>query len=67
MAGVQEKHNPEAERDEMSDEDFAVIKRFVDTRDRDAAQVTATQVSTVQYCSPIPQTPEPPSDVCFNL
>ena len=51
----------------MSDEDFAVIKRLVETRDRDAAQVTVTQVSTVQHCSPIPQTPEPPSDVCFNL
>ena len=55
------------ERDEVSDEDFAVIKRLVETRDRDAAQVTVTQVSTVQHCSPIPQTPEPPSDVCFNL
>ena len=55
------------ERDEVSDEDFAVIKRLVETRDRDAARVTVTQVSTVQHCSPIPQTPEPPSDVCFNL
>ena len=55
------------ERDEVSDEDFAVIKRLVETRDRVAAQVTVTQVSTVQHCSPIPQTPEPPSDVCFNL
>ena len=55
------------ERDEVSDEDFAVIKRLVETRDRDAVQVTVTQVSTVQHCSPIPQTPEPPSDVCFNL
>ena len=55
------------ERDEVSDKDLAVIKRLVETRDRDAAQVTVTQVSTVQHCSPIPQTPEPPSDVCFNL
>ena len=54
------------ELDEVSDEDFAVIKRLVETRDRDAAQMTVTQVSTVQHCSPIPQTPEPPSDVCFN-
>ena len=51
----------------MSDEDFAVIKRLVETRDRDAAQVTVTQVSTVQHCSPIPKTPEPPPDVCFHL
>ena len=55
------------EQDEVSDEDFAVIKRLVETRDRDAAQVTVTQVSTVQHCSPIPKTPEPPPDVCFNL
>ena len=55
------------EQGEVSDEDFAVIKRLVETRDRDAAQVTVTQVSTVQHCSPIPKTPEPPPDVCFNL
>ena len=55
------------ERDEVSDEDFAVIKRLVETRDRDAAQVIVTQVSTVQHCSLIPQTSEPPSNVCFNL
>ena len=54
-------------RDELSDKDFAVIKRLVETRVRDAAQVTVSQVSAVQHCSPIPQTPEPPSDVCFNL
>ena len=50
------------EQGEVSDEDFAVIKRLVETRDRDAAQVTVTQVSTVQLCSPIPKTPEPPSN-----
>ena len=55
------------EQGEVSDEDFAVIKRLVETRDRDAVQVTVTQVSTVQHCSPIPKTPEPPSNVCFNL
>ena len=52
---------------EVSDEDFAVIKLLVETRDRDAAQVTVTQVSTVQQCSSIPKTPEPPPDVCVNL
>ena len=55
------------EQGEVSDEDFAVIKQLVETRDRDAAQVTVTQVSTVQHCSPIPKTPEPPPDVCINL
>ena len=55
------------EQGEVSDEDFAVIKLLVETRDRDAAQVTVTQVSTVQHCSPIPKTPEPPPDACVNL
>ena len=55
------------EQGEVSDEDFAVIKLLVETRDRDAAQVTVTQVSTVQQCSSIPKTPEPPPDVCVNL
>ena len=54
------------EQGEVSDEDFAVIKQLVETRDRNAAQVTVTQVSTVQHYSPIPKTPEPPPDVCFN-
>ena len=40
------------EQDEVSDEDFALIKRLVETRDRDAAQVTVTQVSTVSEASP---------------
>ena len=53
------------EQDEVGDEDFAVIRRLVEARDRDAAQVTVTQVSTVQHCSLIPKTPEPPPDVCF--
>ena len=55
------------ERDEVSDEDFAVIKRLVETRKREAAQMTITPVDTVQHCSPISQTPEPPSVVYFNL
>ena len=55
------------EQGEVSDEDFAVIKRLVETRDRDAAQVTVTQVRTVQHCSPIPKTPEPPSNAYVKL
>ena len=47
----------------MSDEDFAIIKRIVERRGRNAAQMTVTPVDTVQYCSPRPQTPEPSSDV----
>ena len=55
------------EQDTLSDEEYATLKRCVETRDRDAAQVTVTQVSTVQQCSSIPKTPEPPTDVCVNL
>ena len=55
------------EQGEVSYEDFAVIKRLVETRDRDAAQVTVKQVSTVQHCSPIPKTPEPPSNAYVKL
>ena len=55
------------EQGEVSDEDFAVIKRLVETRDRDAAQVTVTQISTAQHCSPIPKTPEPPSNAYVKL
>ena len=55
------------EQDTLSDEEYATLKRCVETRDRDAAQVTVTQVSTVQQCSSTPKTPEPPPDVCVNL
>ena len=56
------------ERDEVSDEDFALVKHIVERRGRDAAQVTITPVDTVQYCSPCPQILEPSSDVrvCMN-
>ena len=55
------------EQDTLSDEEYATIKRCMEKRDRDAAQVTVTQGSTVQQCSSIPKTPEPPPDVCVNL
>ena len=53
----------------LPDEELAVIKRFVEKRSREAAQVqvTVTPVDTVQYCSPSPQTPEPSPDVHVNL
>ena len=52
----------------LSDEKYAILKRLVEKRDREAAQVTAvTRDDTVQHCSPISQTPEPPSVVYFNL
>ena len=51
----------------MSDEEFAVPKRLVGKRGREAAQVTVTQVDTVQHCSPCPLDPEPSPDVCVKL
>ena len=53
----------------LPDEELAVIKRNVERRSREEAQaqMTATPVDTVQHCSPISQTPEPPSGVHFNL
>ena len=51
----------------MSDEEFSILKRLVEKRGLEAAQVTVTPVDTVQYCSPSPQTPELSPDVCINL
>ena len=53
----------------LPDEELAVIKRYVERRSREEAQaqMTVTPVDTVQHCSPISQTPEPPSGVYFNL
>ena len=52
---------------DLPNEEFSAIKRYVERRSRDAAQVTVTPVSTAQYCSPRPQTPEPSPDVCVDL
>ena len=55
------------EQGKVSDEEFAILKRLVEKRGREAAQVTVTPVDTVQYCSPSPQTPEPSPEVCAYL
>ena len=55
------------EQGKVSNEEFAVLKRLVEKRGREATQATVTQVDTVQYCSLSPQTLEPSSDVCVNL
>ena len=49
----------------LSDEEFAVIKRYVEKRSREAtqAQVTVTPVHTVQHCSPCPLDSELSSSV----
>ena len=53
----------------MSDEKFAIPKRLVEKRSREAAQAqgTVTPVDTVQHCSPCPLNPELPPDVCMRL
>ena len=51
----------------MTDEEFVILKRLVEKRSREAAQVTATPVSTVQHCIPRSLNPEMPSEVCINL
>ena len=51
----------------MSDEVFAVLKRLVEKRGHEAAQVTVTPEDTVQHCSPCPLDPEPSPDVCVKL
>ena len=45
------------------------IKWYVEKRCREETeeQMTVTPVDTVQYCSPISQTPEPPSDAYVKL
>ena len=53
----------------LPDEELAVIKRYVEKRNREAvqAQVTVTPLDTVQHCSPCPLDPEPLSSVCVKL
>ena len=57
------------EQSKLSDEGYAFLKRLVEKRDREAAQVTAvTRDDTVQhYCSPCSSNPEPSPDACGNL
>ena len=53
----------------LPDEELVVIKRYVEKRSHEAAQaqVTVTQVDTVQRCSPCPLDPEPSSSVYIKL
>ena len=54
----------EIEQGKVSDEKFAILKRLVEKRGREAAQVTVMPVDTVQHRSPCPLDPEPSLDVC---
>ena len=53
----------------MPNEEFARLKRLVEKRSHEAAQVqvTVTPVDTVQHCSPCLLDPEPSSSVCVKL
>ena len=42
----------------MTDKEFAILKRLVEKRDREAIQVTVKPVRTVQHCIPRSLTPE---------
>ena len=55
------------EQGKVSDEEFAVLKRLVEKRGRETAQVTVRPVDTVQHCSPCPLDPKPSPDVCVKL
>ena len=52
---------------DLPDEEFAAIKRYVERRSREAAQVTVTPVSTAQHCIPCSPNTGMPSDVCVSL
>ena len=56
------------EQDKLSDEEYATLKRIMEKRVRETAQVTAvTRDHTVQHCSPCSPNPDRPSGVHFNL
>ena len=52
---------------DLPDEELAAIKRYVERRSREAAQVTVTPVSTAQHCIPRSLNHEIPSDVYVNM
>ena len=47
----------------MTDEELTILRRLVEKRDREAAQVTVPPVSTIQHCITRSLNPEIPSDV----
>ena len=56
------------EQDKLSDEEYATLKRCMEKRVRETAQVTAvTRDHTVQHCSPCSLNPDRPSGVHCNL
>ena len=56
------------EQGKLNAGEYATLKRLVEKRVRETAQVTAvTRDDTVQHCSPYSPNPDRPSGVCFNL
>ena len=56
------------EQGKLGAEEYATLKRLLEQRVRETAQVTAvTRDDTVQHCSPCSPNPDRPSGVCFNL
>ena len=56
------------EQDTLSDEEYATLKRCMEKRVRETAQVTAvTRDHTVQPCSPCSPNPDRPSGVLCNM
>ena len=53
--------------EDLPDEELAAIKRYVERRSREAAQVTVTPVSTVQPSIPCSLNLEIPSDVYVSM
>ena len=52
---------------DLPDEELTAMKRYMERRSREAAQVTVTPVSTAQHCLPRSLNPEIPSDVHVSM
>ena len=52
---------------DLPDEELAAIKRYVERRSREAAQMTVTPVRTAQHCIPLSLNPEILSDVYVSM
>ena len=55
------------EQGKVSDDEFAMLKRLVEKRDRDATHATVAPVDTAQYRNPCSLTPQTPSDVYVHM
>ena len=51
----------------LTDAEFAMLKRLVEKRDRNAAHATVAPVDTAQYRNPRSLTPKISSGVCVHM